>query len=319
VVDGLIKDLTEPQVLNAIGDWQSWLAHERRYSKHTLDSYTYDLTGFFRFMTGHLGYAPGLTDLGSLSAMDFRSYLAKRADDGLERASTARAMSTLRNFFKYLERQELISNAAISAIRTPKTPKSVPKALTIEDALTVIATISELSDEAWVGKRDQALLSLLYGCGLRLGEAIGLNCGDLPGRGSARDMIRITGKGNKQRLVPVLATVQKALTGYLEIRPFGDDDDTPLFVGVRGARLNPGVAQRQVRNLRALLGLPESMTPHALRHSFATHLLGGGGDLRTIQELLGHASLSTTQRYTDVDSAHLSSVYDSAHPRARRR
>jgi len=315
VIDGF----AEPQVINAISDWQAWLGHERRYSRHTLSSYTHDLDGFFRFMAGHLGYPPGLSDLNSLTAMDFRSYLAKRADVGLERTSTARAMSTLRSFFRYLERQDLISNAAISAIRTPKVPKSVPRALTIEDSLTAIATVAELSDDAWVGKRDQALLTLLYGCGLRLGEAIALNCGDLPGRGSASDMIRVTGKGNKQRLIPVLPAVQNVLSDYLGLRPFEDDDDAPLFIGVRGGRLNPGVAQRQVRQLRALLNLPETTTPHALRHSFATHLLGGGGDLRTIQELLGHASLSTTQRYTEVDSAHLSAVYDSAHPRAKRR
>ncbi len=315
----MIDGFAEPQVISAISDWQAWLSHERRYSKHTLSSYTHDLAGFFRFMAGHLGYPPGLSDLNSLTAMDFRSYLAKRGEDGLERTSTARAMSTLRSFFRYLERQDMVSNAAISAIRTPKVPKSIPKALTVEDAKNALNDIAELSDEAWVGKRDQALLTLLYGCGLRLGEAIALNCGDLPGRGSASDMIRVTGKGNKQRLVPVLSVVQKILMEYLDLRPFDDEDDTPLFVGVRGGRLNPGVAQRQVRQLRALLSLPDSATPHALRHSFATHLLGGGGDLRTIQELLGHASLSTTQRYTEVDSEHLSAIYDSAHPRARRR
>jgi integrase/recombinase XerC len=315
----VIEGLAEPQVLNAVDGWRGWLADEKHYSKHTVESYTHDLKNFFRFMTGYLGYPAGLSDLDTLSTIDFRSYLAQRGEDGLERTSTARAMSTLRGFFNYLERQELISNAAIGAIRTPKIPKSIPKALTIEDALTSITTVAELSDEAWVGKRDQALLALLYGCGLRLGEALSLNCGDLPGRGSANDIIRVTGKGDKQRLVPVLATVQKFLTAYLNMRPFEDGDDDPLFVGVRGGRLNPGVAQRQVRHLRALLGLPDTVTPHALRHSFATHLLGGGGDLRTIQELLGHASLSTTQRYTEVDAAHLSSVYETAHPRARRK
>jgi integrase/recombinase XerC len=314
----VFEGLIEPRVATAISEWRDWLAIERQYSKHTLDSYTHDLTGFLRFLAEHLGYPAGLTDLGALTALDFRSYLAKRSEDGLERTSTARAMSTLRSFFKYLERQDLTTNAAITAIRTPKIPKSVPKALSAEDTLTAITTVTELSDESWVGQRDQALLSLLYGCGLRLGEAIGLNCGDLPGRAAANDVIRVTGKGNKQRLVPVLPIVQRALDDYLAARPFGDEDDMPLFVGVRGARLNPGVAQRQVRHLRALLNLPDSVTPHALRHSFATHLLGGGGDLRTIQELLGHASLSTTQRYTEVDEAHLTSVYANAHPRARR-
>lgn len=315
MIDGII----EPHVNTALSGWRDWLADQRRYSQHTVDSYTHDIEGFFRFLAEHLGYATGLTDLNTLTAMDFRSYLAKRAEDGLERSSTARAMSTLRSFFGYLERHQLASNAAIGGIRTPKVPKSVPKALTIEDALSALSTVAELSDEAWIGKRDQALLSLLYGCGLRISEALALNCGDLPGRGNAKDVIRVTGKGNKQRMVPVLAVVQKALEAYLVDRPFANEEDEPLFVGVRGARLNPGVAQRQVRQLRALLRLPDTFTPHALRHSFATHLLGGGGDLRTIQELLGHASLSTTQRYTDVDQAHLSAVYDHAHPRARRR
>ncbi len=315
----MLDGLVEPKVVSAISDWRDWLAVERQYSKHTLDSYTYDLKGFFKFLAGHLGYAAGLSDLNSLTALDFRSYLAKRSEDGLERTSTARAMSTLRSFYKYLERQDLVSNAAITAIRTPKIPKSVPKAMTAEDALTAIATVIELSDQVWVGKRDQALLVLLYGCGVRIGEAIGLNCRDLPGRGCANDLICVTGKGGKQRLVPVLPIVQKALDDYLAARPFTDEDHMPVFVGIRGARLNPGVAQRQVRNLRSLLNLPDSVTPHALRHSFATHLLGGGGDLRTIQELLGHASLSTTQRYTEVDAVHLSSVYQNAHPRARRR
>lgn len=313
----MIEGNVEPGVYQAIKSWQSWMLDERRYSRHSVDGYTHDLDGFLRFMKGHLGYLPGLTDLAALSIMDFRSYLAKRQEDGRESTSTARAMSTLRNFFRFLEQRELLSNPTIHTIRTRPVPKSIPRALTIEDALSVVATVGELSDEAWVGKRDQALLSVLYGCGLRIGEAIALNCSDVPGR-SSNDMMRIIGKGNKQRLVPVLPVVRDLLSTYLQLRPFPIREMEPLFVGVRGARLNAGVAQRQVRQLRAMLGLPESFTPHALRHSFATHLLGGGGDFRTIQELLGHASLSSTQRYTEVDSVRLSSVYDAAHPRARR-
>ena len=315
----MIDGLAEPALINSLRAWRDWLTHEKRYSKHTLEAYTHDLAAFLKFISGHLGYPPGFADFDQLTAMDFRSYLAKRNEDGLERSSTARAMSTLRSFFKYLERQELISNTAIAAIRTPKVPKSVPKALTVEDALSAVAEVSELSDKVWIGKRDQALLALLYGCGLRLGEAIRLNRGDLPGVGSNEGSMVITGKGNKQRLVPVLPMVQKVIEEYLAHCPFPHTDDDPLFVGARGGRINPGVVQRLVRDLRALLRLPETATPHALRHSFATHLLGGGGDLRTIQELLGHASLSTTQRYTEVDGEHLSAVHASAHPRARRR
>jgi len=248
--------------------------------------------------------------------MDFRGYLAGRNADGLARTSTARAVSTLKEFFRFLERREFAENAAIHALRSQKIPKSVPKALTAEDAMEALNEVENLSDEPWVGKRDKAFLFLLYGCGLRIGEAIGLNRGQLGGSGS--DMVRVVGKGAKERMVPVLPVVQGVIVDYLALCPYNLKADDPLFVGVRGARLNPGVAQKQVRMVRKLLRLPETATPHALRHSFATHLMAGGGDLRTIQELLGHKSLSTTQRYTDVDVARLQSVYANAHPRARR-
>jgi integrase/recombinase XerC len=309
-----IEFTAEPAVVAVIDDWRSWLAHERRVSVHTLDGYETDLRKFLDFISGHLGFPPGLQDLEKLAPRDFRGYLASRHGEGLARTSTARAMSTLRNFFKFMERQGVLENAAIGAVKTPKTPKSVPKALTMEDALESMNMVGELSDDAWIGKRDTAVLMLLYGCGLRIGEAMGLNRGQV----SDKDTIVVTGKGDKQRLVPVLAIVAHAIEDYINSCPFDLPEDGPLFVGKRGGRLTARVIQRQMRNVRAMLGLPETATPHALRHSFATHLLAGGGDLRTIQELLGHASLSTTQRYTEVDAAHLKSVYDGAHPRARR-
>lgn len=312
-------EIAEPAVVKAISDWQDWLAHEKRYSAHTLDAYSRDVVFFFKFLAGHLGHAPGLEDLDRLSTRDFRGYLARRNSDGLERTSTARAMSTLKTFFKYLVREGRIENTIIQTVRIPKVPKSIPKALSIEDALTALEVVEELSDEAWVGKRDKALLSLLYGCGLRLGEALKLSRDEGARALDSDASLVISGKGGKQRLVPVLPAVSKAIQDYLNLCPFQFDSDTPLFVGVRGKRLNPAIAQKTVRDLRALLKLPDSATPHALRHSFATHLLGGGGDLRTIQELLGHASLSSTQRYTEVDGEHLSMVYDATHPRARRR
>jgi integrase/recombinase XerC len=265
-----------------------------------------------------LGFPPGLQDLESLAPRDFRGYLASRHGQGLARSSTARAMSTLRNFFKFLERQGVLENAAIGVVKTPKTPKSVPKALTMEDALVSVDLIGDLSDEAWIGKRDTAVLMLLYGCGLRIGEAMGLNRGQVSDGDQIGDTIIVTGKGDKQRLVPVLAIVSHAIEDYIKSCPFDLPEDGPLFVGKRGKRLSARVIQRQMEHVRAMLGLPDTATPHALRHSFATHLLAGGGDLRTIQELLGHASLSTTQRYTEVDARHLKSVYDNAHPRARR-
>jgi len=311
----------EPAVGAAIGEWCAWLAHERRISPHTLDAYTRDLRKFLQFTSEHLGFAPGLGDLAALKAQDFRGYLASRHADGLARSSTARAMSTLRNFFRFMEHRGLAENAAIAAVKTPKVPHSVPKALAELDALEVVEIIGDLQDEPWLGKRDTAVLLLLYGCGLRIGEALGLNLGQAPGRGAntdSPDSIVVTGKGGKQRLVPVLPLVASAIGDYVEACPHELSVDGPLFVGKRGKRLLARVIQRQMALLRARLGLPETATPHALRHSFATHLLAGGGDLRTIQELLGHASLSTTQRYTEVDAGRLKSVYDGAHPRARR-
>ncbi len=342
--------LAEPAVVSAIEDWRAWLAHERRASRHTLDAYGRDLAAFFRFLAEHLGFPPGLRELDGLTPADFRSYLASRAGAGLGRTSVARAMSTLRGFFRFLDRAGLAHNAAIGGIRTPRVPQSIPKALTETDARMAVEAVGDLSDESWVARRDTALLLLLYGCGLRIGEALALNrlavqSLQAAGRGQAKaggnteaasgtkaglpteaasaakagGTMIVTGKGDKQRMVPVLPVVARAVDDYLAACPYGAGDDDPLFVGVRGKRLNPGVVQRQVRRLRALLGLPETATPHALRHSFATHLLSGGGDLRTIQELLGHASLSTTQRYTAVDAGHLTAVYRKAHPRARRR
>jgi integrase/recombinase XerC len=319
--------VAEPAVVSAIEDWRGWLAHERRASRHTVDAYGRDVAAFLRFLTGHLGFPPGLRDLDGLTPADFRSYLASRAGEGLGRTSVARAMSTLRGFFRFLDRAGLAHNAAIGAIRTPRVPQSIPKALTEADARMAVEVVGDLSDEPWVARRDTALLLLLYGCGLRIGEALALNRGQAPAglpteatsAVKAGGTMVITGKGGKQRMVPVLPVVARAIDDYLAACPYPLGDDDPLFMGVRGKRLNAGVVQRQVRRLRALLGLPETATPHALRHSFATHLLSGGGDLRTIQELLGHASLSTTQRYTAVDAGHLTAVYRKAHPRARRR
>jgi len=303
----------EPAVKSAISRWQSWLAHEKRTSPHTLNGYLRDLTQFLNFLSNHLGYTPGLQDLEALSTTDFRGYLAERSSRGMARTSTARAMSTLRNFFRFLERNHLACNTALAGVRTPKVPQSVPKALSREDALEAVDAIADLSAEDWIGKRDTALIMLLYGAGLRIGEALSLNRGDAP----ERDSMTITGKGGKQRLVPILPIIRDAVGAYVASCPHDLDRNGPLFIGARGGRLNAGVAQRQVRRLRAYLGLPDSATPHALRHSFATHLLAGGGDLRTIQELLGHATLSTTQRYTAVDEARLTAVYRDTHPRAR--
>jgi len=300
----------------ALANWLDWLAHERRCSPHTIDAYSRDLRRFLDFLVDHLGYVPGLKDLGNLRTADFRSYLAFRVNEGLSRTSTARALSTIRNLFRFLERRGLVHNAAIGGIRTPKIPRSVPRALDEVDALEVVASAGDLALAPWIGKRDIAIMTLLYGCGLRIGEALGLNRGHATDMGTS-GVLRIAGKGGKERLAPVLNVVGEAINDYLAACPYGQDANDPLFVGLRGKRLNPGIVQKNMRQLRILLGLPDTATPHALRHSFATHLLSGGGDLRTIQELLGHASLSTTQRYTDVDAGRLNAVYRDAHPRAR--
>jgi len=310
--------IIEPGLETAVNAWWDWLGHERRASEHTISSYGHDLGGFFKFLVRHLGYAPGVEDMADLTAGDFRAYLSDRAQAGLSRASTARALSTLRGFSRFLEKRGFAENTAIHGLRTPKVPKSVPRALTESDAGKTLETAAELGGEPWVGLRDKALLGLLYGCGLRIGEALSLSRGQLAGDVLATGTLRVLGKGNKERIVPVLPAVARMVAEYLAACPHELAEDGPLFVGARGKRLSPAVAQRQMRKVRRFLGLPDNATPHAMRHSFATHLLAGGGDLRTIQELLGHASLSTTQRYADVDQTRLQAVYDLAHPRARR-
>ena len=318
---GLIGDLAEsgiaipaePALIRAIEDWRQWLAVERNCSAHTLDAYGRDLAAFLNFLSEHSGHRVGLRDLDGLTAADFRAYLARRASDGLTKSSTARGLSSLRNFFRFLERRGLAANAAIGAVRTPKLPRGVPKPLSVEDAKGALDVAVDLHDDPWQAARDHALFTLIYGCGLRISEALGLRVGDVPDG----DAITITGKGNKQRVVPLLPIVKDRIAHYQELCPHKRGKRDALFVGARGQKLNPGVVQRTMRKVRAYLGLPETATPHALRHSFATHLLAGGGDLRTIQELLGHASLSTTQRYTEVDAKRLIDIYKDTHPRAR--
>lgn len=310
----MIENIAHPEVVSAADAWRTWLAKERRLSPNTVAAYGRDLSAFLEFLCGHLGVPPSFDGLQALTAADFRAYLAHRGNRGLARSSTARSMATLRSFFRFLQRRDFAQNSALRAIRTPKVPKGIPKPLSEGEALRSVDNVSDLTDEAWIALRDRALLTLLYGCGLRIGEALALCRRDAP----RDDMITVTGKGSKQRIVPILPVVTDAIAAYLDACPHVLAPTDPLFVGARGGRLNPGVVQRQMRRLRALLSLPETATPHALRHSFATHLLAEGGDLRTIQELLGHASLSTTQRYTEVDAARLAAVHSGAHPRARR-
>ncbi|MCC7427968.1 MAG: tyrosine recombinase XerC [Alphaproteobacteria bacterium] len=293
-----------------------WLGAERRFSAHSLAAYARDLDGFAGFLVTHLGQPPDLAALAALAPADIRAWLAHEAARGLSPASRARALSALRSFARFLARRGGTSVPALSAIRTPKARPPVPRALSPEDARAVATDTGSLSDEPWIAARDVALFTLLYGCGLRIGEALSLRQGEAPRPGSEAPL-RVIGKGRKERLVPVLAVVRAALAEYLRLLPFAPAPEAPLFLGARGGPLAPAIAQRRLRDYRRLSGLPEHATPHALRHSFATHLLAGGGDLRAIQDLLGHASLSTTQRYTAVDAAKLMAVWRAAHPRAR--
>lgn len=303
----------DPLLAQAALDWLSWLTSEKRASPKTQEAYGGDLAIFLAFLQEHLGKPAGLEDLQGLRPFDLRAFLAKRVKDQVGRTTQARELSALRGFFRHLDRKGLAHNPAIQAIRSPRLPKSLPKALSQDDALAALDAANDIDQPAWMKARDQALFALMYGAGLRLAEALSLKRSDLP----LGEAMAITGKGGKTRIVPILPLVASAVADYAEACPFKGDAAAPLFVGARGGALNPGVVQRQMRRVRALLGLPETATPHALRHSFATHLLGAGGDLRTIQELLGHASLSTTQRYTAVDEASLMRAFNQAHPRAK--
>jgi integrase/recombinase XerC len=301
----------------AVRAWQAWLAYERRASPRTLAAYSADLGHFLTFLSDHLGQAPRLADLRELRPADFRAWLARRAGEGRARGTLARGISVVRGFFRWLAREELVDNPAILALRAPKATPPLPRALAVEDARATLAEAAAGAAEGWIGKRDRALLMLLYGCGLRIGEALTLTGAARPLAGQAT--LKVRGKGNKERLVPLLPLVVEAVADYAASCPYAISPDGPLFLGRRGGALGPRQVQKRMAELRCLLGLPERTTPHALRHSFATHLLAAGGDLRAIQELLGHASLSTTQRYTKVDSAQLLAVYEAAHPRARKR
>ncbi len=294
--------------------WLGALGNERRLAPKTLEAYGRDLRQFLHFLAGHLGSAPGLGTMSALAPADIRAFLAARRRAGAGARTLARQMAALRSFARHCNRHGLASTDAFRAVRTPKTGHSVPKALTVPDAGALIDTAGIMTEEPWIAARDIAVLTLLYGCGLRISEALALTPKSAPVSSDA--MLRVTGKGGRERLVPVLPVVACAVGDYLRLCPHPLRHDEPMFRGVRGGPLQPAIVQRSVRNLRAALGLEETATPHALRHSFATHLLGRGGDLRTIQELLGHASLSTTQIYTDVDTERLLDVYASAHPRA---
>ncbi|WP_377294262.1 tyrosine recombinase XerC [Rhizobium sp. SG2393] len=302
-----------PELAEERQRWLATLAGERRLSGNSVEAYERDTRQFLTFLTTHMGGPARLADLRELKPLDLRAFLAARRRDGASARTLGRGLAGIRSFLRYLERKGMVNAAGAGAVRTPKQPRSLPKPLTDGQALKVVASEAQLHEEPWIAARDAAVLTLLYGCGLRISEALGLTPADFAGEPTA---LRIAGKGGKTRIVPLLAAAVDAVGAYQAICPYRLAPAEPLFRGARGGPLQPAIIQREMQRLRGALGLPDSATPHALRHSFATHLLAGGGDLRTIQELLGHASLSTTQIYTGVDSARLLDIYDRAHPRA---
>lgn len=297
----------------AAAGWLDHLAHERGLAAPTLEAYERDLRQFLDFLAQHLGHAPCLGDIDHIDLKTVRAFLSYRRRHGASSRSLARQISALRGFHRHRERDGRSRSRALLAVTSPKLPHSVPKPLTVDKALAVVAE-DAMSHLDWINARDVAVLLLLYGSGLRISEALGLTLAEAPT--GDREVIRITGKGDKERLVPVLPVSRAAIARYLALCPYPLAPGEPLFRGAKGGVLSPRVIQLLMEKLRGALGLPDTATPHALRHSFATHLLGAGADLRQIQELLGHASLSTTQVYTEVDRARLLEVYDGAHPRA---
>lgn len=306
-----------PDLAAAAEGWLAHLARERQLSPKTCEAYARDLSQFLQFLARHFGEPASLAGLEAMAPRDIRAFLAARRRAGVESRSLARALSALRTFFRFLDRRGLAKNDAVRVVGLPKAGRPLPKPVSVDKARRIVdeARAGEApTAPEWVVARDTAVLTLLYGSGLRVAEALGLLRGEAPVAG--RDILRIRGKGGKERMVPVLPVAQAAVEAYLDRCPYRLAPEAPLFVGVRGGRLSPRIIQIVMERLRGALGLADTATPHALRHAFATHLLGHGADLREIQELLGHASLSTTQLYTEVDAAHLLKVYRGAHPRA---
>ncbi|MDE9451169.1 tyrosine recombinase XerC [Aliiroseovarius sp. Z3] len=292
-----------------------WLDHIRALdgaSTNTIAAYQTDLTGFLAFMAGHLGGSAGRGGLARVTLSDMRAWMAHERGRGVGARSLARSLSAVKSFYRWLSERDDFDATAVLSTRSPKFTKKLPRPLAPDAAKAVIETAGMQSRHGWVGARDIAVATLLYGCGLRISEALGLTCADAP----LPDALRIKGKGGKERVVPVLPTARDAVETYRRLCPHPETPDAPLFRGVRGGALGPRTVQKVMEKVRLQLGLPATATPHAMRHSFATHLLAAGGDLRAIQELLGHASLSTTQAYTTVDTSRLLEVYNAAHPRA---
>lgn len=304
--------LIAPAARDALDDWLAAEKSLKGASENTIKAYSRDVASFLSFMTTYHGQRQGLGPLAQISVRDMRAWMAQERGDDLGARSLARKLSAVKTFYRWLAQREDFEPTAVLSVRAPKFQQKLPRPLAEDATREVLSTVELQHNTPWVAARDLAVVTLLYGCGLRISEAIGLNRSDAP----LAEVLRIFGKGDKERMVPVLPIARDAVDHYLQLCPHPNDDDAPLFRGVRGGRLNPRLIQKAMQQSRMQLGLPATATPHALRHSFATHLLSAGGDLRTIQELLGHASLSTTQAYTAVDTARLMEVYEKTHPKA---
>jgi integrase/recombinase XerC len=294
-----------------------WIAHlrdERRFAANSIEAYERDVSAFLDFLQSHLGGEPDARALAELEPRDLRAYLAYRRQgpDALGDRSISRALAAIRSFYRYLERRHGVTNARLSLVRGPKLKRPLPRPVSEAAARDLISEAQSAAGEEWIGARDAALVTLLYASGLRISEALALGGGDRP----LPEMLRVVGKGGKERVVPLLAAARRAVERYAELCPFALTEDAPLFRAARGGAMSPRMAQALMQTLRGRLGLPSSATPHALRHAFATHLLANGGDLRAIQDLLGHESLSTTQTYTSVEAQKILQSYRRAHPRA---
>ncbi|MCL4105142.1 UNVERIFIED_CONTAM: hypothetical protein GTU68_018849, partial [Idotea baltica] len=294
---------------------ENWLAAEKALNaaaENTIAAYQSDVAGFLNFMTPHKGQAQGLGALASITVSDMRSWMASERGRGVGARSLARALSAVKTFYRWLAEREGFEPSAVLSTRSPKFTKKLPRPLAKDAARAVIDCVEQQARDPWIAARDAAVITLLYGCGLRISEALGLKGRDMP----LPDSLRILGKGGKERMVPVIPQAKTAVATYLRHCPFPMEPDAPIFRGMRGGALSPRMIQKSMEQARMHLGLPATATPHAMRHSFATHLMSAGGDLRAIQELLGHASLSTTQAYTAVDTARLMEVYERTHPKA---
>lgn len=297
-----------------ITQWIEWLRDVRKMSRYTVSAYEGDIQQFLAFQNGHQGKDVSLEDLISLTIRDFRAWLAYRSQEGYEHRSTARSLSVIRSFYRFLTKRGFAANTALASVRSPRLKVGLPRPLSIDQAKRLIEDIDLIDEEPWIGCRNRALFTLLYSCGLRLGEALSLTRKQAP---IDTDVLLVRGKGKRERMVPVLPIIGRVLEEYIHLCPYVLAPDGPLFIGARGKKLDPAIVQKSMRTYRRAVGLPETATPHALRHSCATHLMSASGDLRGVQELLGHASPSTTQVYTDVDTARLMKVYEAAHPRAK--